>query len=255
MGRTAYWKCALPSDTVTAAVSENPVCGMWSRSTSPLPPWGALSSAAGGMAATLRLHLLQLGQRLHPAPPAGGIYGWSRAEAYGGRDSLWSLGSHFRRLAACGSRPLRWAGARGGTARARVRGALRERARSRRAPNGGASGRHRQARISWPLIVTASTVVTVAVGSVWTGEPSCWGTGEREAARYGGESRAVGAPGRERLLGSRSFRLQRETKRWRSLYKGRASVEREFGRLKNEYGLARLAFAGLGRAASRTPGL
>jgi hypothetical protein len=66
---------------------------------------------------------------------------------------------------------------------------------------------------------------------------------------YGGESRAVGAPGRERLLGSRSFRLQRETKRWRSLYKGRASVEREFGRLKNEYGLAPLRVRGLERVA------
>jgi len=29
---------ASPSDTVTTAVSENPVCGIWSRSTSPLPP-------------------------------------------------------------------------------------------------------------------------------------------------------------------------------------------------------------------------
>jgi len=34
--------------------------------------------------------------------------------------------------------------------------------------------------------------------------------------------------------------IPRETKRWRSLYRGRASVEREFGRLKNEYGLAPL---------------
>ena len=41
--------------------------------------------------------------------------------------------------------------------------------------------------------------------------------------------------------------IPRETKRWRSLYKGRASVEREFGRLKNEYGLAPLRVRGLER--------
>src|SRR4029453_1257627 len=34
----------LPSDTVTAAVSENPVCGIWSRSTSPLPVRGTFLS-------------------------------------------------------------------------------------------------------------------------------------------------------------------------------------------------------------------
>jgi hypothetical protein len=39
------------------------------------------------------------------------------------------------------------------------------------------------------------------------------------------------------------------TTRWRSLYRGRASVEREFGRLKNEYGLAPLRVRGLERVA------
>ena len=43
--------------------------------------------------------------------------------------------------------------------------------------------------------------------------------------------------------------VPRETKRWRSLYGGRASVEREFGRLKHEYGLAPLRTRGLGRVA------
>ncbi|MGB2876046.1 MAG: transposase [Gaiellaceae bacterium] len=43
--------------------------------------------------------------------------------------------------------------------------------------------------------------------------------------------------------------IPRETKRWRSLYKGRASVEREFGRLKNEYGLTPLRVRGLERVA------
>jgi hypothetical protein len=36
-----------------------------------------------------------------------------------------------------------------------------------------------------------------------------------------------------------------ETKRWRDLYRGRAAVEREFGRLKHDYGLAPLRVQGL----------
>jgi IS5 family transposase len=43
--------------------------------------------------------------------------------------------------------------------------------------------------------------------------------------------------------------VPRETKRWRDLYCGRASVERTFGRLKNEYGLAPLRLRGLARVA------
>jgi Transposase DDE domain len=43
--------------------------------------------------------------------------------------------------------------------------------------------------------------------------------------------------------------IPRETKRWRWLYRGRAAVEREFGRLKNEYGLAPLRVRGLERVA------
>lgn len=34
--------------------------------------------------------------------------------------------------------------------------------------------------------------------------------------------------------------IPRETPRWRKLYRSRASVERAFGRLKNEWGLAPL---------------
>ena len=41
--------------------------------------------------------------------------------------------------------------------------------------------------------------------------------------------------------------IPRETKRWRDLYRGRGSVEREFGRLKHEYGLAPLRVRGLER--------
>ena len=43
--------------------------------------------------------------------------------------------------------------------------------------------------------------------------------------------------------------IPRESKRWRDLYRGRAAVEREFGRLKNEYGLAPLRVRGLERVA------
>jgi hypothetical protein len=43
--------------------------------------------------------------------------------------------------------------------------------------------------------------------------------------------------------------VPRETRRWRSLYRGRAAVEREFGRLKNEYGLAPLRVRGIERVA------
>lgn len=41
----------------------------------------------------------------------------------------------------------------------------------------------------------------------------------------------------------------RDSKRWRDLYRGRAAVEREFGRLKNEYGLSPLRVRGLERVA------
>ena len=41
--------------------------------------------------------------------------------------------------------------------------------------------------------------------------------------------------------------VPRETPRWRKLYKGRASVEREFGRLKNEWALLPLRVRGLER--------
>jgi hypothetical protein len=46
--------------------------------------------------------------------------------------------------------------------------------------------------------------------------------------------------------------IPRESKWFRSLYKGRAPVEREFGRLKNEYGLAPLRVRGIERVALHT---
>jgi len=49
-------------------------------------------------------------------------------------------------------------------------------------------------------------------------------------------------------LGGRLFpRIPRHTQRFRDLYRGRASVEREFGRLKHDYGLAPLRVRGLAR--------
>ena len=43
--------------------------------------------------------------------------------------------------------------------------------------------------------------------------------------------------------------VPRETPRWRSLYRARAAVEREFGRLKHDYGLAPLRARGIERVA------
>ena len=43
--------------------------------------------------------------------------------------------------------------------------------------------------------------------------------------------------------------VPRETRRFRELYAGRAAVEREFGRLKNEYGLTPIRVRGLERVA------
>jgi hypothetical protein len=46
--------------------------------------------------------------------------------------------------------------------------------------------------------------------------------------------------------------IPRSTPRWRRLYRGRSAVEREFGRLKHEYGLAPLRVRGLDRVAVHT---
>lgn len=54
-------------------------------------------------------------------------------------------------------------------------------------------------------------------------------------------------------LGGRYFpRIARHTERFRGLYRGRAAVEREFGRLKHDYGLAPLRVRGLERVALHT---
>ena len=41
--------------------------------------------------------------------------------------------------------------------------------------------------------------------------------------------------------------IPRETKRWGDLYRGRAAIEREFGRLKHQYGLAPIRVRGLAK--------
>jgi hypothetical protein len=43
--------------------------------------------------------------------------------------------------------------------------------------------------------------------------------------------------------------VPRKNKRFGNLYRGRAAVEREFGRLKNEYGLTPLRVRGIERVA------
>src|SRR3954447_8970617 len=48
--------------------------------------------------------------------------------------------------------------------------------------------------------------------------------------------------------GGRFFpRIARDSQRFRDLYRGRAAVEREFGRLKHDYGLAPLRVRGVER--------
>jgi IS5 family transposase len=49
-------------------------------------------------------------------------------------------------------------------------------------------------------------------------------------------------------VGGRLFpRIPRHTERFKNLYRGRAAVEREFGRLKHDYGLAPLRVRGLAK--------
>lgn len=43
--------------------------------------------------------------------------------------------------------------------------------------------------------------------------------------------------------------IPRHTRRFRDLYRGRSAVEREFGRLKHDYGLAPLRVRGLAKVA------
>jgi len=55
--------------------------------------------------------------------------------------------------------------------------------------------------------------------------------------------------GNKACLGEANPRIPRCTQRFRDLYLGRAAVEREFGRLKHDYGLSPLRVRGLERVA------
>ena len=48
-------------------------------------------------------------------------------------------------------------------------------------------------------------------------------------------------------MGQRDVRIPRGSDEWRRLYRRRSAVEREFGRLKHEYGLAFLRVRGIER--------
>jgi transposase len=52
-----------------------------------------------------------------------------------------------------------------------------------------------------------------------------------------------------RNQGERNVRIPRDSDQWRSLYRRRSAVEREFGRLKHQYGLAAVRVRGLAKVA------
>ena len=56
---------------------------------------------------------------------------------------------------------------------------------------------------------------------------------------------AVRKPRRRSSAVTFQFQVLVNAKRWRALYHGRGAVEREFGRLKHEYGLSPLRVRGL----------
>jgi len=85
--------------------------------------------------------------------------------------------------------------------------------------------------------------------------PGVWAWVRRQPVGYTNESAAnramragdrVSAP--DGVKAERRYPLiPRQSKRWGDLYRGRSAVEREFGRLKNQYGLAPLRVRGLER--------
>ncbi len=80
-----------------------------------------------------------------------------------------------------------------------------------------------------------------------------WRCPHAAAAKRGQLELLACAPASVWIKASRLHPLvPRESKRWGDLYRGRASVERAFGRLKNEYGLKPLRVRGLERVALHT---
>jgi hypothetical protein len=69
-----------------------------------------------------------------------------------------------------------------------------------------------------------------------------------DAWRLSGGTRQASAPRSRWVKADRLHPLiPRESKRWKSLYRGRAAVEREFGSLKNEWAILPLRVRGLER--------
>jgi len=96
---------------------------------------------------------------------------------------------------------------------------------------------------------------TPAVKAGKAAPPSCehgeWRFAGSDAKRHAAKWRC---PTGECKPGSRWIKadrlhplIPRESKRWKSLYRGRASVEREFGRLKHEWALLPLRVRGIER--------
>jgi hypothetical protein len=96
---------------------------------------------------------------------------------------------------------------------------------------------------------------TPAVKAGKASPPSCehgvWTFAGSDASRGASKWRCPTGECRPRSRWIKADRLHplvpRETKRWKSLYRGRASVEREFGRLKHEWALLPLRVRGIER--------
>ena len=86
-----------------------------------------------------------------------------------------------------------------------------------------------------------------------TCEHGVWTFAGSDAKRQATKWRCPSGECEPRSLWCKASRLHplipRQSRRFRDLYRGRAAVEREFGRLKHEYGLAPLRVRGLERVA------
>ena len=74
-------------------------------------------------------------------------------------------------------------------------------------------------------------------------QPATCGAKNAKAPRFAGLSEVTLRRGQK----ERNLRIPRGTDEWRSLYRRRSAVEREFGRLKHHYALASLRVRGIER--------
>src|SRR5437588_11213264 len=141
-----------------------------------------------------------------------------------------------------------------GTARARV-SACERRASTTRSACSWTRPRPRT-RSGQPVLVLQASELPLDGGTpVVDGAPTCeHGTWTFAGANYKRRATQWRCPTGEcspKSAWVKADRLRpivpRETRRWRDLYYGRSAVEREFGRLKHEYGLAPLRTRGLAR--------